>query len=104
MQSTSKDWIESASFLASTVYVSGTLVWASVVAVISGISSLTSLEKLLPSIRRVPPFYLSILSGVLPALGLIVLMAMVPWLFRYISISIVGLKTKSQVVMTCMQW
>lgn len=102
--STSKDWIEGASFMASTVYVGGTSIWASIVAVISGISSLSSLEKLVPSIRNVPPIYLSILSGVLPALGLILLMSMVPVVFRYISINIVGVKTKSQVVMSCMQW
>jgi calcium permeable stress-gated cation channel len=83
--------------IAHAAYYVGLIFWATIVSTVAAFSQLSNLEKFLPFLKQLDDESKALLEGQLPVIALIVLMALLPMIFKAVGTFVVKQKTSSEV-------
>lgn len=93
------------SYISTSIYVIGALFWSLVVAFISAVTSLESISQEIPALKQYSDTELYALLNYYLALGvLLILLALLPFVFDFISRTYEGIKLESEVQANIMRW
>jgi hypothetical protein len=95
---------ESGTTVNSLVLAAGLVFWSAIVSFVGAISSLSTLEKYLPLLKKLDEPSRALLQGILPVVAIQVLLALVPIIIAKLSTSVGKRKTLSEVQRVVFYW
>lgn len=90
--------------VAHAVYYFGLIFWATIVSVVAAFSQLSNLEKFLPFLKQLDAESKALLEGQLPVIALVMLMALLPMIFKSVGTYVVKQKTATEINHEVTEW
>jgi uncharacterized membrane protein YhaH (DUF805 family) len=86
------------------VYWVGVLMWAGFIFFLVSVSSVDSLRLYWPGADELDGVSVSIISGLIPSLVLVILMNLLPLFFRWVAVAVSRNKSQSAVQLEVLEW